>query len=179
MDVEHQRARGVGVVGDVNLATRKLPDQPGVDGAEQQFATLGAFTGAVDIVEDPLQLGAGEIRVGDQAGGFTNVAFMAVTLELSTDLGAAAALPDNGVVHRTPGFLVPHHRGFALVGNAQRGDLGVADTRLGQGLDHGCALCGENLHRVMLDPARLRVMLCELALGGTYNIGVTVENDRP
>lgn len=46
VDVEHQRARGVGVVGDVNLATRKLPDQPGVDGAEQQFATLGAFTGA-------------------------------------------------------------------------------------------------------------------------------------
>ncbi|MCY1431373.1 hypothetical protein D9M71_473400 [compost metagenome] len=35
VDVEHQGARGVGVVGDVHLAAGELPDQPGIDGAEQ------------------------------------------------------------------------------------------------------------------------------------------------
>ena len=38
MDVEHQGARGVGVIGDMDLAAREFPDQPGIDGAEQQFA---------------------------------------------------------------------------------------------------------------------------------------------
>ncbi|MNM65169.1 hypothetical protein D3C81_765960 [compost metagenome] len=179
MDVEHQGARGVGVVGDMHLAAGEFPDQPGVDGAEQQFATLGTFTHAFDVVEDPLELGAGEVGVGDQASGFTDVLLMTVALELRADLGAATALPDDGVVHRATGFLVPHHRGFALVGNAQRSHLGMADAGLGQGFDHGRALGGEDLHRVVLDPTRLRVMLGELALGGADHIGVAVEDDRP
>ncbi|MNH06927.1 hypothetical protein D3C79_663070 [compost metagenome] len=179
VDVEEHGARGVGVVGDVHLAAGEFPDQPAVDGTEQQIAALGALTSAFDIVEDPLELGAGEVRVGDQAGGFADVVLQAVTLELFADLGAAPALPDDGVVHRTTGFLVPHHGGFTLVGDTDGGYLVVAQACLGQGFDHGRALGGEDFHRVVLDPAGLWVMLCEFALRGANHVGITVENDGP
>ena len=40
VDVEDQRAAGVAVVGDVPLAAGQSPDEPGVDGAEEDFAAL-------------------------------------------------------------------------------------------------------------------------------------------
>ena len=40
VDVEEQRARGVGLVGDVRRAARELPDEPGIDRAERELARL-------------------------------------------------------------------------------------------------------------------------------------------
>lgn len=178
VDVEEHGARSVGVVGDVGLAAGEFPDQPAVDGAEQQFAVARAFAAAFDVVEDPLQFGAGEVRVGDQAGGVADVVFQAIALELLADFGAAAALPDDGVVDRPAGGLVPDHGGFALVGDADGGDLVMVQAGLRQGLDHHRALGGEDFHRVVFDPAGLRVMLGEFALGGAHDVGVAIENDR-
>ncbi len=175
MDVEEHGARGVGVVGDVHLATGKFPDQPAVDGAEQQFTLARTLTAAFDVVEDPLELGAGEVRVGNQAGGVADVLLVTIALELLADFGAAAALPDDRVVDRAAGGLVPDHGGFALVGDADGRDLVVMQAGLRQGLDHHGALGGEDFHRVMLDPTGLRVMLCEFALGGADHVRVTVE----
>jgi hypothetical protein len=45
----------------VDLAAGKFPDQPAVDGAEQQLAVARALAAAFDVVEDPLELGAGEV----------------------------------------------------------------------------------------------------------------------
>ena len=42
LDVEQQRARGVGRVGGVHLAAGQPPDQEAVDRAESKFAALGA-----------------------------------------------------------------------------------------------------------------------------------------
>jgi hypothetical protein len=39
-------------------------------------------------------------------------------------------------------------------------------------------LGGEDFHRVVFDPAGLRVMLGEFALCGADHVGVTVEDDR-
>ena len=49
-------------------AAGELPDEPGVDGAEGQLAGLGPGAGAGDVVEQPGDLGAGEVGVDDQAG---------------------------------------------------------------------------------------------------------------
>lgn len=135
MDVEQHGPRGIGVVGDVDLAFGELPDQPGVDGAEQQVAVARAFAGAFDVVEDPLQLGPGEVRIGDQPGGFADVVFQPVALELRADRRAAPALPDDGVVDRPTAVTVPDHRGLALVGDTDGGHLVVLDAGLGEGLD--------------------------------------------
>ena len=68
VDVEQQRARGVGGVGGVHLAAGEPPEQIAIDGAEHQLAALGACARAGDVVEDPGDLGAGEIGIDDQAG---------------------------------------------------------------------------------------------------------------
>ena len=68
VDVEQQRARGVGGVGRVHLAAGQPPQQIAIDGAEHQLAALGAFARAGDVVEDPGDLGPGEIGIDDQAG---------------------------------------------------------------------------------------------------------------
>ncbi|MCY1180811.1 hypothetical protein D9M73_212800 [compost metagenome] len=102
---------------------------------------------------------------------------VAIALELLADLGAAPTLPDDRVVDRAAGVLVPDHGGLTLVGDADGRDLIVMQAGLRQGFDHHRALGGEDFHRVMFDPAGLRIMLRELALGGANHIGVAVEND--
>ena len=49
-------------------AAGELPDEPGVDGAEGEFAALGARPRAGHVVEQPGELGAGEIGVEHQPG---------------------------------------------------------------------------------------------------------------
>ena len=162
----------------MGFAAGKFPDQPAVDGAEQQFALACALAAAFDVVEDPLQFGAGEVRVGYQASGVADVLLVAVALELFANFGTATALPDDGVVDRATAFLVPDHSGLTLVGNADGGNLVVMQAGLGQGLDHDRALGGEDFHRVVFDPARLRVVLLEFALRRTHHVGVTIKDDR-
>ena len=41
VDVEQQRAAGVAVVGHVPPAAGEPPDEPGIDGAEEDLAALG------------------------------------------------------------------------------------------------------------------------------------------
>ncbi len=53
----------------------------------------------------------------------TDVLFQAVALELLADVGSAAALPNDGVVNRLAGLFFPDDGGFALVGDADAGDL--------------------------------------------------------
>ncbi len=177
MDVEQHGPRGVGVVGDVHLAAGEFPDQPGIDGAEHQLAFAGALAAAFNVVQDPLDLGTGEVRVNHQTCGVLDVLLKTVALELLADLGAAAALPDDGVVDRAAGVAFPDYRGFTLVGDADGCNLVVVQIGLRQCLGHARRLSGEDFHRVVFDPACLRVMLDEFALGSAHHVGVAVEDD--
>ena len=68
VDVEQQGARGVGRVGGVHLAAGQPPEQEAVDRAEGELAGLGRRARAVDVVEQPGDLGGGEIGIEQQAG---------------------------------------------------------------------------------------------------------------
>ena len=68
VDVEDQRAAGVAVVGDVPPAAGQPPDEPAIDGAEQDLAGFGPPSQAAGRVEQVLDLRAGEIGVEHQAG---------------------------------------------------------------------------------------------------------------
>ncbi len=85
VDVEQQGARGVAVIGDVRLATAEVPDQPAVDGAEQQFAALGALLRPLHVVEDPAHLGGREIRIDQQAGALADQCFVAIGAQALAD----------------------------------------------------------------------------------------------
>ncbi|MNS44991.1 hypothetical protein D3C72_774490 [compost metagenome] len=176
-DVVEHGARRVGRVGDVHLAVGHLPHQPGVYGAEQQLAVHRLLAGPFHVVQDPLHLGAGEVGVQHQAGVLAHVLFQAAGLELFTDGRGAAALPDDGVVDGLAGGLFPDNGGFTLVGDADGGDLLAVQAALGQHLGEDGGLGRPDLHGVVLDPARFRVVLGEFALGGRDYVGILIEHD--
>ena len=126
LDVVDQRARGIGGVGRVHLAAGQPPDQEAVDRAGEKLAALGALARAFHIVEQPGDLGAGKIGVEQQAGLFREFLLQPLLLQLLAERRGAAVLPDDGVVDRLAGRLVPDDDGLALVGDADRRDVGRA-----------------------------------------------------
>ena len=135
VDVEEHGTRGVGVVGHVDLAARQLPDEPRLDRAEQQLAALRTLTRAGDVFEQPVDLRAGEIGVDDEASLGAEGIGQALGLERVAVFARPAALPDDGVVDRLAGDLIPDDRGLALVGDADGGDVGGSRADLLHGLD--------------------------------------------
>ncbi|MNC06296.1 hypothetical protein D3C75_538030 [compost metagenome] len=148
----------------MHLAVGHLPHQPGVYGAEQQLAVHRLLAGPFHVVQDPLHLGAGEVGVQHQAGVFPHVLFQAAGFQFFTDGRGAAALPDDGVVDGFAGGFLPDNGGFTLVGDADGGDLLAVQAALGQHLGEDGGLGRPDLHGVVLDPARLGVVLGEFAL---------------
>ncbi len=163
-DVVEHGARGVGGVGDMNLAARQVPDDPCVDGAKGQFARLGPRANTVHVIENPSQFCAAEIGVEQQTRAVGHHLFKPFGLEPLADLGRAAVLPDDGVEHRLACGTIPDQRGFALVGDADGRDVGCAAASLFDGSAAGGGGCRPQVRRVMFDPATLRVMLGEFFL---------------
>ena len=172
MDVEQQRARGIAGIGRMHAAVGQLPDQPGIDGAERQFAVARALPGPRHVVQQPLQLGGGKIRIQHQSGLALDQRLMSLPAQLVAALGRTAVLPDDGAGHGLAGDAVPQHRGLALVGDADRDGgrarITVAHQRGGRprqaGPGHGQLRLPDVLG-VVLDPARTGEQLGELLLG--------------
>ena len=164
-NVVEQGAGGVGYVGDVAMAAGEVPDEPGVDGAEGQLALVCAGATAGDVVENPGDLGRGEVGVEDEAGSVGDVVGDAGLLELCAFGGGSAVLPDDGGVDGLAGGAVPHDYSFALVGDADGGEIAGARARLGEDFDGATELRGEDLVSVVLDPAGLGIELLEFVLG--------------
>ena len=122
VDVVEHGARGVARIRDVELAARELPREPRVDGAEGELAALGARAQAGDVVEQPLDLGRGEIRIDDEPGLRLNGLVPAFALQRIAARRGAPVLPDDRAVDRFPRAPVPHDRGLALIGDPDRGD---------------------------------------------------------
>src|SRR5699024_8146789 len=88
-------------------------------------------------------------------------------------------LPDDRVVNRPAGLNVPHHGGLALIGDAQRCDIGGGQLGFGERLaEHGTHVAPD-LQRIVLDPARAGQDLRGLAGGRGHHGAGGVEDDRP
>jgi len=124
VDVEQHRARRIRRICDVRAVAGELPDEPGIDRAECELAALGAGARPRNLVEQPGDLGAAEIRINHQPGllfyEFLNPFFF----QLRTNLRGAPVLPDDGVVDRLAGLPVPDDGGLALVGDAHAHQVG-------------------------------------------------------
>ena len=155
-----------------------MPGEPGVDGAERELAALRAPARAGNRIEQPRELGAAEIRIEHQAGLAAHQLFGAALFQLGAFRRGAPVLPDDRVGERLAALAIPQQRGLALVGDADRGDLLRIHARLRDRLARAGELRGEDLARVVLDPARLRVDLAELVLRGGRRRAVFVEQDR-
>ena len=164
MDVEQHGARGVGDIGDVQSLLREIPDQPAVDSAEGELALVGAFARPWHIVEYPADLGCREIRIDRQTGFFPHDGFEATAFQFIAEIGRAAVLPDDGVVHRAARLAVPHDGRFALVGDADGGDRCAIQSRVRDGFGGDAGLRRPDILRVMFDPTWLRIYLREFLL---------------
>ena len=179
-DVHEHGARGVRDVRAVDAAVdapRHVPQDPGVRVAEQQIAGLGALARPFDVVQDPLDLGAGEVGGQPQAADLAEAVRPLVAPELLDHLRGAHVLPDDRVVDGLSGVLVPHDGGLALVGDADGGQLVAVDLRLAQGLGDDRARGVPDLEGVVLDPPRVGEDLGELLLADGDDLAGVVEDD--
>ena len=176
VDVVEHRAAGVAGVGDVHLAAREVPDEPGVHRTEAQLAALGACPGTFHVVQDPLRLGGREVGIQHQAGLVLDLRLPFVA-DLVAVPGGAPVLPDDGVVQRLAGGAVPHQGCLALVGHADGLDVGRIQPRLGQRLRQHRHLRGPDFLAVVLHPAGLGKVLVERALGHRHHLASLVEDD--
>ena len=178
MDVEQEGPAGVAVIGNVTLAAGEFPDEPGIDGAEEDFAPLGPFAQPVLGVQQMFDFRAREIGVNDQAGFAVECFFEPLGFELVADGGTDAALPDDRVGHRSARLSLPEDRGFPLVGHADGGDVLGRERRFLECLAGDVDLRGPDRLGIMLDQARGGQDLLEFFLSGRDNPSVAAEDDR-
>ena len=74
---------------------------------------------------------------------------------------------------------IPDQRCFALIGNANRGDLMQANTTGGDRLSQRGEYGLPKILWVMLDPSRLRIMLGKFFLRARHDRQVSPEGHRP
>ena len=169
VEVHEQGAGGVGDVRDMDSAVHpagQVPEDPRVRVAEDQVTGLCLGPGAINVVQDPLDLGAGKIGGQRKAHLLLEPFRAAILRQLIDDVLRAGVLPDDGVVDGFAGGLVPHHGGFALVGNSDGGNVVTRQVRLGERRTDDLAGVVPDLGGVVLHPAGLREDLLVLHLAG-------------
>ena len=124
-------------------------------------------------------LGRREIRIEHEAGLVRDRALVAGGAQRRAGVRGAPVLPDDGVVDRLAVGAIPDDRGFALVGDADAGDVLGADAGLGHRLAHGRDHGRPDFLRIVLDPSRRRIDLAQLLLRDRDRRERCVEHDRP
>src|SRR5207248_7705622 len=155
----------------------ELPDEPGVDGTEEDLALLRALPQAGQLVQQPTDLGSGEVGREWQPGRGAEPVGSRVAGQFPDDAVGAGVLPHDRRVYRLPGRFVPQQRGLALVGDAHRGQVGAGQAGLVERAAGDCSAVVPDLGRVVVDPAGAGVALAVLALVERGDPAVGVEDD--
>ena len=178
MDIEQHGPGCVGVIRRVGPAAGGLPDQPCIDGAEEQVAPCRHLPGAIHILQNPGGLRRGEIRVRQKSRLILKPLCQPPLLQLRAKRLGSAALPDDGGVHRLPRGAVPGDQRFPLVGDSDTVNLVRADVHLVQKLSADARLLVPDLLRILLHPARMGIRLPDLLLAHSQLMSVLVEHQR-
>jgi len=93
---------------------------------------LGTRTQIGLLVEQPFELGAGEVGIDQQAGVLGD--FRLALAECVADGGAAAALPDDRTMDRAAAATLPDDERLSLIGDADAGDVSGLGPGGGDGL---------------------------------------------
>ena len=101
--------------------------------------------------------------------------FFAFVLQPRAGRGGAAVLPDDGVMDGRAGFAIPDDGRFALVGDADGGDIG--DGRAVEGAADDFQRRLPDFFGVVFDPAVLRIELLVFGLRGFQRRAVGIEEN--
>jgi len=159
------------------LAAGEVPQHPAVHRSERQLAGVGLLAGAFDIVQNPLDLRTGEVGRQRQAADLLEAVRALVTGQFVADLLRTGVLPDDRVVHRLAGLAVPDQGRFALIGDADRGDLMTIDTRPSERLSHHLVDTVADLVGIVLHPAGSREDLLMFQLTAGHDLPSMIEDD--
>ena len=167
VDVVEHRSRRVGRIGRVHGAVREFPDEPAVDRARGELVVRVAVPRAEAVLEHPLELRRGEVRVGHEPRG--RVDRLALRREREAARGRAPVLPHDRAPDGRARRAIPEHHGLALVRDADRvrHEPALRD-RLARRLERA----GEDLVRVVLDLPGFGEMLRDLAIAAPGDAAV-------
>ena len=144
-----------------------------VDRAHAQRPGLERVRHGLVVLEQPGQLGGGEVGVEGEATELLDLGLM-VAEAIQHELGALV-LPHHDRAERLAGLGVPgEHRLALMVESTGHYLLGRAGQQLGDGLDHD----GQHLLAVLLDPARLGMAIDLVAAGLGHGTQLLVEQRR-
>ena len=90
-----------------------------------------------------------------------------------------AALPYDSVVYRASGRLLPDDRGLALIGYADSSDILRSRAKLSHSLRSNSDLGRPDIHRVVLDPARMGIDLFKFDVVGRRHAPLFVKHHSP
>ena len=175
VQIEQHRAGGIRDIRRVQFAAGEAPQEKAVDRAERDLAFGGALTQPRHLVEHPADLRCREIRIDHEPGALRDRVPETGSTPFLAKRRGAAVLPNDRIVHGATARPVPQHRGLALVRDTDGGDGSIrSNNRFAAGRDDA----GPDLLRIVLDPARLRIMLRQLDMGRVVHPARRVEQDR-
>ena len=157
---------------------QQVPAQETVRGAEAQLSPLRPVPDVV-VIQHPFQLRAGEIGIRHQAGLFPDHVAAAAAHQVIHNLGCPPALPYNGIPDAFPGLPVPEEGGLPLVRDSDRGDFSRIHPAQLHRFPEAGDLRVQDVPRIMLHPAGLRVMLGKLPVVRGNHLSVFRENHSP
>jgi hypothetical protein len=131
------------------------------------------------VLEQPVDLASGKVRIEHQPGLGGDISLVTGFAQQCAQIGGAPILPDNRVVDGFAARAIPNHRGFALVGNADGGDVVRGQFCLRHRVAHDGHGRRPDRFRVVLDQAGRRINLVEFLLRGRERRQRRVEYDRP
>jgi len=163
-DVEEHGARGIGRIRRMHPTAGEPPQKETIHRAEGQRPAFRRSARARHVVEQPGELGGGEIGVGEQARALGQQRLHTLGAQPGAMLGGATVLPDDGAMHAVTARAVPEQHGLALVGDADAGDARGRRARPGQRTAQRGQGAAPDVLGVVLDPARGREVLRQFLL---------------
>ena len=163
-------------------AAGQPPEQEAVDRAEGELAALGRGARARHLVEQPGELGGREVGV-DRRGRCAPGRSGSWPSATSSRQRAAVRRSCQTIARWTgaPGRALPEHRGLALVGDADRGDLAPRRGRPRRARSRQTASVSRQISSgsCSTQPALRVVLLAARAARCATGTAVAVEQDRP
>jgi len=159
----------------MQCATSQVPNEPRINGAEGEFTTVGLFASAGNVIEEPANFASGKVGVDDEAGFVLYQFGLAGFFQAFAKIGGAAVLPDYGVINGGASLAIPNDGGFALVGDAESGDVFAGEFGRGKDVTGDLELGSPDFTRVVLNPAGLGEDLLEFLLGDGMDLAAPVK----
>ena len=158
-------------------AAGEIPDQPGVNVAKDCLAVFRILTQARDVIQQPVNFGAGKISGQGQAGFFAQPVLTAIRGQLVAIYIRAHILPYDGGIIGVAGRTIPDQRSFALVCDSYSSDVRRGQVGFAQSVADDLKRFVPYFEGIMLNPAGPGEELLVFFLICGNDCAAVIEND--